>query len=347
VTITSDEAVTQTVTVAATDPQATEAGLTTGTFTFTRTGNTASALSVAYTVSGSATAGVDYASLGTGVTFPAAVASVTRTVTPLQDSLQEPDKSVTVTLQQAATYAVGTPNSATVTITSDEAVTQTVTVAATDPQATEAGLTTGTFTFTRTGSTTAPLTVTYTVGGRATPGGDYVALSTTVTFAAGAASATKTVTPIDDTLMELDEGVVVTLTPNSAYAVATPSSATVTLTSNEPVTQTVTVVATARTANEASLVPGTFTFTRTGSATSGLTVAYAVTGTATSGVDYVSLGTSVSFPAGVASVTKTVTPLQDALQEVNETVIVTLLQSTSYAVGIQSSDTVTLLSDDF
>jgi hypothetical protein len=77
-----------------------------------------------------------------------------------------------------------------------------------------------------------------------------------------------------------------------------------------------------------------------------LTVAFTVAGTATAGMDYVSLGTSVTFPAGATTVTKTVTPLSDTLVELNETVVLTLTQSPTYAVGTPSSATVTLTSDD-
>lgn len=102
----------------------------------------------------------------------------------------------------------------------------TATVAATDSSATEAGLTTGTFAISRTGSTAAALTVNYTVSGSATPGSDYIALTGSVTIPAAAASAAITVTPIDDTTVEPDETVVVALTPNGAYLVGAPGNAT-------------------------------------------------------------------------------------------------------------------------
>jgi hypothetical protein len=66
----------------------------------------------------------------------------------------------------------------------------TVSVTATDSSATEAWLTTGRYTFTRTGGTTTALTVNYTVGGTATAGSDYQALGTSVSFAAGARTVT-------------------------------------------------------------------------------------------------------------------------------------------------------------
>ena len=60
-----------------------------------------------------------------------------------------------------------------------------VTVTATDPTATEAGVTTGTFAVSRTGSTAAALTVNYTVSGSATPGSDYTALTGSLTIPPG------------------------------------------------------------------------------------------------------------------------------------------------------------------
>ncbi|NWG04107.1 MAG: hypothetical protein HXY44_14735, partial [Syntrophaceae bacterium] len=104
----------------------------------------------------------------------------------------------------------------------------TVTIVATDNTATEAGPTTGYFTVTRTGATTSALTVYYTVGGTATSGSDYNALSNSVTIPAGSSSATITVTPINDTVVESDETVIVTLSANATYTRGSPYSATIT-----------------------------------------------------------------------------------------------------------------------
>lgn len=109
----------------------------------------------------------------------------------------------------------------------------TVTITATDNTATENPLTTGYFTVTRTGSTTSALTVSYSVSGTATAGSDYNSLSGSVTIPAGSTSATITVTPINDTVVESDETVIVTLNTNSAYNRGSPYSATVTITSDD------------------------------------------------------------------------------------------------------------------
>ena len=108
----------------------------------------------------------------------------------------------------------------------------TVTVVATDANAAEAATPdTGTFTVSRTGSTAAALTVNYTVGGTATNGTDYTTIPTSVVIPAGSASATITVTPIDDAVSEGDETVVVTLSSSASYNVGSPSAATVTIAS--------------------------------------------------------------------------------------------------------------------
>jgi glucose/arabinose dehydrogenase len=105
-----------------------------------------------------------------------------------------------------------------------------VTIAATDSNAAETG-DPGAFTVIRSGNTTSPLTVTYTVSGSATTGTDYNALSGSVTIPAGAISSQIIVTPIADNVSEGPEQVIVTLTSNgsSTYFLGAPTSATVTI----------------------------------------------------------------------------------------------------------------------
>src|SRR5437879_4205543 len=196
-----------TVTTVATDATASEQGPDTGTFTVSRTGGTASALTVQYSLGGSATYGIDYQSLPNSVTIPAGAASAIVTVTPIDDTEVEGDETVILTISADAAYNIGSPNSATVTIADNDQPpgppeNPTVVVAATDANASEQGLDTGTFTISRTGDTTSALTVKYTLGGTAQNGVDYQSLSGVMTMAAGASSADVTVTPIDDTEVE-------------------------------------------------------------------------------------------------------------------------------------------------
>ena len=118
----------------------------------------------------------------------------------------------------------------------------TVTLTATDADASEPGANTGRFTLTRTGSSTAQsLLVNFTVGGTATPGADYFAFSSPATIPAGSATLNLTVAPVDDNTVERPETVSLTLAPSLTYAIGAPSSATVTITDNDNFLPTVTL----------------------------------------------------------------------------------------------------------
>jgi hypothetical protein len=87
-----------------------------GAFRFTRTGSTAAILTVTFTVSGSATSGVDYQALPVTVTFGVGQPIVDLAVIPVPDETVEGAESVVVTLTDGATYDLGSPSTATVTI---------------------------------------------------------------------------------------------------------------------------------------------------------------------------------------------------------------------------------------
>ena len=77
-----------------------------------------------------------------------------------------------------------------------------------------------------------PLTITLNLSGTAQAGSDYVALPTTVTFAAGQTIAVLPVSVIEDTAIEADETIVVTL-PNGPGYTVTSSPLTLTVTSED------------------------------------------------------------------------------------------------------------------
>ena len=226
-TIADDPTVVQ---IAATDPNASEIGPDQGVFTVTRTGgNPSSALTVFFAVSGTATNGVDYASLGTSVTIPANEVSATVTVTPIFDGVPEGDESVILTVSPNASYTIGASNAATVTIHEVPIVT----VTATDSLASEAPLDLGVFRFARTGSTAAPLSVTYSVSGTATNGVDYLTITSPIVIPAGQAFADLTITPIADGVPESAETVVVTVVDEATYDPGSgPATVTITDTSS-------------------------------------------------------------------------------------------------------------------
>jgi hypothetical protein len=118
-----------------------------------------------------------------------------------------------------------------------------VSIHATDAAASEAGHT-GRFLVSRGERTNGDLFVWLQIGGSASNGVDYQALSNIVLIPSGARGTEIVVTPIEDLLPEPTESVVVRLVPSPlasplpSYAIASPGSATVTIADNDPVVET-------------------------------------------------------------------------------------------------------------
>jgi Ca2+-binding RTX toxin-like protein len=93
-----------------------------------------------------------------------------------------------------------------------------------------------------------------------------------------------------------------------------------------------------------------YTFTRTGSTTSALTVNYDITGTADAN-DYTGAtpgtGKTITFAANSATATLTIDPTADTTIESNETVALTLATGTGYTIGTTAAVTGTITNDDF
>jgi hypothetical protein len=218
-----------TVTVTATDANASETGPDPGTFAVSRTGSSSAALVVRYRLGGTASNGSDYAPLSGSVTIPAGQLSAMIAVTPVNDVEFEGPETVDVTVEPDGAYTVGAASSARVTIADNDR--PIVTIVATDALAAEGGLDTGTFTISRTGPTTAALRVTFTSWGSAVTD-DYAPLGNQIFIPAGASEVTLTVSAVADGLTEPDEVVNVALTGNSGLTVGTPDSALVVIRAN-------------------------------------------------------------------------------------------------------------------
>src|SRR6185503_8627707 len=178
---------------------------------------------------GTASRPADYTSFNNSVVFPAGASTVSIPVTAVNDAVAEGSETVVTTLTAGAGYSVRTPNSATLLILDDEPV---VTVVAIDNTANEAGGD-GLFTIARSGNIADPLTISFTIGGAASNGVDYVTLPSQVLLAPGQSSSNLTVAVIDDSDVEGPEGVSLTIAANLSYSLGSPSSAVVTIVDNE------------------------------------------------------------------------------------------------------------------
>lgn len=180
------------VTVTASQPRASENGPTEGEFTLLRTGDAAAALSVRIDLRGSAVNGVDYASIGSSVVFPAGQRAVRVTVLPYQDSHAEPDETVALVVLPGDGYEVGGADHARVIIADLRPV---VSLEALEPLATVQPPGQGTILVSRTTVVDRSLLVRLEIGGTATPGSDYNEVSRFVHLVPGQTTALVPVVP--------------------------------------------------------------------------------------------------------------------------------------------------------
>ena len=125
VSFTTTPSTTPIVTLAVTPSSVTEDGASKLVYTFTRSIVNSSALTVNYTVGGSATNGTDYTGIDSAgttktITFAANSATATVTVDPTADTTVEPNETVALTLATGSGYAVGTTAAVVGTITNDD-----------------------------------------------------------------------------------------------------------------------------------------------------------------------------------------------------------------------------------
>ena len=248
--------------------------------------------------------------------------------------------------------------SAPVEITVFDASRSHVTIRATDGSASESG-DPGTFTVSREGNTNSALRVFYSVSGTASNGVDYVTLSNSVALGAGHRNATIQITPINDAHYEGMERVEIRLQPPPfdvvSYVIGTPSNAVVNITDNDepPPLPVVTLTAPDAAASETPGNPGYFRIHRTGPTNQSLYVYWAISGSASNGVDYARLTNIVVIPAGKTVVELPVTPIDDNLFEGTESVVATLYYPPilgpfppPYTIGSPSNAVVTILDND-
>lgn len=188
-------------------------------------------------------------------------------------------------------------------------------------------------------------TVGFTLAGTAVEGVDFYAVGTSITIPEGAASADVAIVPIDDTLVEGNETVILTLGPtSSAYLISSEDRATGTIKDNDA---RFTIAATDTTAAETGGDNAVFTVTRAAGFEGPVTVYYSVDPASTAtAADIQTLSGSLAFTNAQASATLTIVAVDDAIYEPNETVIVRLDPHPTYAVGSPSNATITISQND-
>ena len=327
-----------------------------GTFRFTRTGSTAAALTVLVSpAGGTATKGTDYTfspeytTSGSFRAFTIAAGSATLDITvsatggALNDTTAEGPETITLQMAGAAGYLSNSGNAVVMQLNDNDTVLPQVSVTAPDPYATEAPAgDTGTFTFVRTGLTTLALNLTVAWSGTATNGTDCALLPTTVTIPAGQSSLNVTVTSTDDSLIEVPEDVIATISTSALY-VRDSGAITASVSITDDDTPVVTVSVPDATASESGANAGLFLVSRTGSTAAALKVYYGLSGSALHGTDYAPLNGEVTIPVGATSAPVVISPYNDDVAEPTETVTFGLANfNNSYGIGMAFQGSVTI-----
>ena len=151
-------------------------------------------------------------------------------------------------------------------------------------------------------------------------------------------------TLIDDSAQEDSETVVLTLAAGSGYGLVSPDKHTLTIVDDDrPLTAF--FASASQSADEGS---GTRDVeVRLNKATaSDITLAYTVTGTATSGSDYTALSGTVTVPARATTATIPVALIDNSVPESSETVVLKLTAGSGYAVSSSGTHTLTIVDDE-
>ena len=305
-----------------------------------------SAITLNYSVGGSATSGADYAALPGTVSVSAGATSVNIPVTIIDDSLYEGAETLVLTLTGGTGYTVGSRSVHTLTITENDPPPPTANFASASSSAGEGA---GTRNVAVSLSPAAPsaITLSYAVSGMATADADYAALPGTVSVSMGATSVNIPVTIIDDDDDEGAEAVVLTLTGGTGYRVGSRRVHMLTITDNDdppPNTPVVSVSRASAAANEGSTASFTLTANPRPSASIRVRVNVAQTGSfAASGQTG---DRSVQIGTG-GTATLTVRTVNDSTDEPDGMLMVTVLGGTGYSPhDSQAVASVTVRDDD-
>ena len=304
------------------------------TFTMTLSAASGKAVTVPYTLGGSADAGDDYTDPTTkSVTIAAGDTEADIVIAVKGDTLDEPSETVIVTLGSPTNATTEEAGTATGTITDDDA-TPTATLVLMPATINESGATNAsTVTARLNGATSAALTLTVSAGTGVT-----LSTNKALTIAAGATASTGTVTltAVNNALDAADLEVTVSATASGGNGITAPDDVTLTVTDDDAAPTVSVGDATAVAEGDDPDTTADMTFTVTLSAASGrtVTVPYTLAGSADAGDDYTDPTTkSVTIAAGATTANIVIPVKGDAIAEGNETVIVTLGSPTNATVS--------------
>jgi uncharacterized protein (TIGR02145 family) len=264
----------------------------------------------------------------------------------VEDSLDEPNETVILTLSNATNATASGDTVHTHTITDDDAASATVDFNIATSSATEAAGN-QTITIDLSAVSGQDVTVDYALTGTATRSGtDYTLAAGTATITAGNTSTTVDIAIVEDSLDEPNETVIVTLFNPSNATLGTNTVHTHTITDDDAASATVDFNATSSNALE-SVSSANLAYMLSAASGQTVTVDYTVTGTATASTDYTLASGTITIAAGATTANLTIASIVDDSDfEGNETVIVTLSNPSNATLGTNTVHTYTITDND-
>ncbi|HEY9051943.1 MAG TPA: Calx-beta domain-containing protein [Gammaproteobacteria bacterium] len=326
----------------------------TATVTVTRTSGSFGTVTVDYATSdNSATAGSDYTAISGTLSFADGVLSQTFSVNILDDTIYEGIETLNLNLSNPTGGAgLGTPSSAALSITENDPIPPSGSLQfnSSTYNVTENG-TTATIMVTRSGGSFGTVTVDYaTSDNSATAGADYTTASGTLSFSDGVLSQSFHIAILDDNDYEGNETLSLNLSnPTGGAGLGAPSTAVLTVIENDPVPPAGSLQFSASTYSVAeNTSTATVTVTRTSGSFGTVTVDYATSdNSATAGNDYTAASGTLNFADGVLSQNFNISILDDAINETNETLNITLTNPSGGAgLGTPGSTVLTITDND-
>ncbi|MCD0461718.1 Calx-beta domain-containing protein [Roseiconus lacunae] len=343
VSVTDDDVLPATVTIEATNDSVAEDGTANLIYTITRDGDTSQPLTVHFGTSGSASLGSDFNSQpDNSITIAAGATTAEVIVNPTPDTVVEGDETVVLSLQTGTGYVIGSPNNATGTIVDNDV----------------ASLTIDDVTIVEGGTAEVPVTLDNAVqggfladlsfvDGTAIGNVDFNNATYQVTFAGTAGETVIISVPtFADGIPEPSETFTVRV---DALHPSVTDTDTGTVTIEEAAVPVVSISVDPTSVFEDASGAFVFTLTRTDTdaQTPAMEVNLQLTGTATLDDDFAATAVDhVTFAAGEATTTVTITPSADLQIEPDETIILSVVSGDGYVVAGGNTATATILNDD-
>jgi multidrug efflux pump subunit AcrA (membrane-fusion protein) len=309
------------------------------TYVITASEASAADLTVNLGTSGTATSS-DVVTPPSTVTLAANTTSVQVSVPTRVDNVVKPKKTLTLSLQGGTGYSVGSPSSATTTITNNNV-----------PQLRLGGTTTisagwqAKLTVTADPAPLKDTQVSLQLAGDAQPGTDYLSPNPVVLLRAGKTKASVTVRTLPDNEVRPNRHIVASISPSpTSYSVGSQGSAVITITGvtgqNAKPIVTLRSGATYLSKGEPYMVD----LSLDRALSQPLTIVLAYGGNAAQGSDFTLPAGKLVVPAGQTSLAVQIPTVQDNVVESNRVLIVALADNPAYRIGSPSSARVTIKS---